>query len=343
MPSHTDVNQTARYTINVAGKEVSQAEPLGLESISVEDHQDMIGMAEITFAGGLGMSWSSVQMDSPIEMNFGGDTFKVFSGMVTGLRHAYQNGRDTLTVKAMDPLCKLQASRKTKTFDKMKDSDMFSQIVSEAGLQLGQVEGTEEEHPYTFQRNESMLEFVRRLAARNGMVVRAREGKIEMVKPQVMGGGISIGKTQLISLDYEMTPKALPKNTTVVGWDYLKKQKVEGKATSGDIQTIGGGANAVSDAPTWVGDNYVSDVYTGSQGMAKNMATAELNRMSRGFLKGRAVVQGNGRLHVGAGVNFADHRTGFNPQVMINSSRHKVFQGSGHTTEIQFVSNTKPT
>lgn len=342
MPSTTNQNDTARYTLNMAGSEVSQAEPMGLEAISVEDHQDMIGQAELTFAGGRGMQWGSIKMDSPVEMSFGGDTFKVFSGMVTGLRHAYQNGRDTLTVKAMDPLCKLQASRKTKTFDKMKDSDMFSQIISEAGLQLGNVEATEEEHPYTFQRNESMLEFVRRLAARNGMMVRAMQGKIEMVKPQA-SGGMSIPKTKLISLDYEMSPKALPKNTTVVGWDYNKKEKVEGKATSGDISTIGGGANAVSDAPTWVGDNYVSDVYTGSQSMAKTMASAELNRMSRNFLKGRAVLQGDGRLHVGAGVNFTDHRTGFNPSVMINSSRHRVFQGSGHTTEIQFVSNTKPT
>ncbi|MCB9686745.1 MAG: phage late control D family protein [Alphaproteobacteria bacterium] len=341
MPSTTNVNETARYTLNMAGKEVSQAEPLGLEAISVEDHQDMIGMAELTFAGGLGMSWSSIKMDSPLDMNFGGDTFKVFSGLVVGMKHAYQNGRDTLTIRAMDPLCKLQASRKTKTFDKMKDSDMFSQIISEAGLQLGNVEATEEEHPYTFQRNESMLEFVRRLAARNGMVVRAMEGKIDMVKPQAMGSN-SIPKTQLISLDYEMSPKALPKNTTVVGWDYNKKEKVEGKASAGDISTIGGGANAVSDAPTWIGDNYISDVYTGSQSMAKNMATAELNRMSRNFLKGRAVVQGNGRLHVGAGVDFQDHRPGFNASVMVNSSRHRVFQGSGHTTEIQFVSNTKP-
>lgn len=342
MPATTDVNQTARYTINVAGKEVSQAEPLGLESISCEDSQDMIGSCELTFAGGRGMQWSSVQMDSEIEMNFGGDTFKVFKGMVTGMRHAYQNGRDTLTVMALDPLCKLQASRKTKTFDKMKDSDIFQQIVSEAGLEVGQIDTTEEEHPYTFMRNESILEFVRRLAARNGMLVRAMEGKIDFVKPQA-GGGQTLQKNQLISLDYTMTPRALPKELKVVSWDYLKKEKVEGTASSGDIQTIGGGSNAVADAPTWVGGHYMADLWTGSQSMAKTMAAAELNRMSRNFLKGRAIVQGNGKLHVGAAVTFADHRSGFNPQVMINSSRHRVFTGSGHTTEIQFVSNTKPT
>lgn len=342
MPGSVDENQTARYTITVAGKQISQAEPKGLESVSIEDHIDMIGVCELTFAGGLGFEWGSVKVGDDVEMNFGGDTFKVFKGHVTGLRHSYQSGRDTLTVLAMDPLCKLVASRKVKYFEDKTDSDIAREVIEDSGAEAGQIDSTQEKRPYTLQRNESNLEFVRRLAARNGMLVRANEGKVDFVKAQFNNSAVEIKKEKLISLDYTFSPRALPPNTTVHGWDYVKKEKVEGTASSGDIEVIGSGTNSTQDAPIWQGDNHISDVWIDSQDSAKNVAVAELNRMARNFLRGRAILQGDGALHVGVNVKFVEHRQGYNPEAFVLSSRHRIFIGSGHTTEIVFCSNTYP-
>ena len=136
-------------------------------------------------------------------MSFGGDTFKVFKGTVSGLRHGYQQGRDTLTVLAMDPQGKLAASRETKIYEEMTDSDIATQVL---GTDEGQVDATSEKRPYTLQRNESNLEFVRRLAARNDFLVRAKEGKIDFVKAQYSNPPMEIQKDKLISLDYSFSP-----------------------------------------------------------------------------------------------------------------------------------------
>ena len=48
------------------------------------------------------------------------------------------------------------------------------------------------------------------------------------------------------------------------------------------------------------------------------------------------------RTHERSSVKFEDHRSGFNAEVYIISSRHRVFQGSGFTTELVFCSNTFP-
>jgi hypothetical protein len=46
------MNVTPQYTIKVAGQELTQKEPKGLQFVSVEDHVDMIGVAELAFASG---------------------------------------------------------------------------------------------------------------------------------------------------------------------------------------------------------------------------------------------------------------------------------------------------
>ncbi len=72
------------------------------------------------------------------------------------------------------------------------------------------------------------------------------------------------------------------------------------------------------------------------------MAEAELNRLARGFMKGRAVVQGRGDLHAGKKIKFSDMADGFTPEAFIVSSRHTNSPTEGYVTEVHFVSNTFP-
>ncbi|MEQ1508477.1 MAG: contractile injection system protein, VgrG/Pvc8 family, partial [Myxococcota bacterium] len=337
-------NKTAQYTVVVAGITVTQADPKGLESLSVEDHSDMIGISELTFASGLGMDWSGIQMGDEVSVSLGNSDYKVFVGVVTGLRHGFQHGRDTLTIIAMDPLSKLAASRQVDAnFDDMTDSDVVSKVIQAAGAEVGQVDATTEKRKYQFQRNESALAIVRRLAARNGYIVRANEGKIDVCKPQMSDPPVEVKRDDLMSLDYTYSPRALPKKLTVYGWDRTKKQRIEGSATKDDIELVGGGTPSVDDSPIWQGEaSYISDVEVSTQEGAKAIAVAELNRMAMSFLRGKAVVQGNGALHFGARIKFTEHQSGFNPEGVVMSSRHRVFMGSGFTTELVFNSNTYP-
>jgi phage protein D len=341
-----DLNVTPRYTIEVGGQELTQAAPMGLEAVSVEDHVDMIGVAELTISGqgdgtSSNTSWNQIEIGGDVSIKLGGSSEELFKGTITSMRHGFQQGRDTLTIMCMDPMHKLAASRETKTYEEMTDSDIANQVISDAGCEVGTVDATTETRKYVLQRNESHYQFLRRLAARNGYLLMANKGKIDFIKPQYSGSGPEIDKSKLVMLDYTFSPRALPSEVKVIGWDYVKKEMVEGTATAGDIDTIGGGPNAV-DGKIWSGQAAVSDVWVNSQDGAKELAKAELNRLARSFMRGRAIVQGNAELRANTLCSFPGHQSNFRAAVYILSSRHRVFVGSGFTTEIVFCSNTYP-
>lgn len=334
-------NQTARYTVSAGGGEFTQDDPKGLQYIAVEDHVDMIGVCELTFeVGDDNAQWGSMEVGSDIEVKVGGDSRPLFKGSISGLRHAYQKGKNTLTVLAMDPLMKLQGTRETLTYLEQKHSDIASTVISRAGASPGVIDATSRVFPYVLQRNESDYKFLRRLAAENGYLLMANEGKIDFKKPQY-SGGTEIPKDQVISMDYSMSPRDVPSQITAIGWDYNAKQKVEGTATSGDVNPIGGGANAV-DGTLFPGDAVISDIWVDDQDSAKELAASQLNRDARNFLKGRATIQGNGAMHAGGMIKFAGHPTGFNAEGYVLSSRHRVYVRGGFTTELVFNSNTYP-
>ncbi len=361
-------NLTARYNVEIDGQKFEQQQSQGLEALTVEDHVDMVGVAEITFSSAGtrsapgatpdALGWDNIKIGSEVKVKVGaggvadgsggkaavaGQREYAFVGVVTGLRHSYLKSRDSITILAMDPLCKLAGSQATRVFEEMTDSDIVNQVLGEAGLEIGTVDSTPETRKYILQRNESDFMFLRRLAARNGFLLQSNDGKIDFAKAQYSAAPVEFTKADLISLDYTYSDRALPKKVTAYGWDYLKKEKVEGSASSGDIDTIGGGDNAVEKTgQIYQGEAYISDVFVDNQQMALELAKSQLNRMARGFLRGRAIIEGSAAVTAGSKVKFKGTKKNFQPEGYVISARTRVYVGSGETTEVVFVSNTHP-
>jgi len=361
-------NLTARYNVEIDGQKFEQQQSQGLEALTVEDHVDMVGVAEITFSSAGtrsapgaepdALGWDGIKIGSEVKVKVGsggaadgsggktavaGQREYAFVGVITGLRHSYLKSRDSITILAMDPLCKLAASQATRVFEEMTDSDIVNQVLGEAGLEIGTVDSTPETRKYILQRNESDFVFLRRLAARNGFLLQSNDGKIDFAKAQYSAAPVEFTKADLISLDYTFSDRGLPKKITAYGWDYLKKEKVEGSASSGDIDTIGGGDNAVEKTgQIYQGEAYISDVFVDNQQMALELAKSQLNRMARGFLRGRAIIEGSAAVTAGSKVKFQGTKGNFQPEGYVISARTRVYVGSGETTEVVFVSNTHP-
>lgn len=338
------------FNVEIAGNAVTQAanadegQPLGVVAVTVEDHVDMVGIAKATIHQG-GMDWSSLTLGADVTAAFGGASDKVFTGIITGVRHhTGTGGMEFVTVIAMDPLCKLRASRQTRVFEEVTDSDIVSDVLGQAGCDPGTVDSTSASNKYVIQRNESDLMFLKRLAARNGyLLLSDPEGKVDFKKAQFSGSPIELDRAEVIGFDYTVSHQSIPPSLTVYGWSYMDKEKVEGTASSGDIETIGGGANAVDETGTiWQADSWISDVQVSDQGAATEMAKGELNRLARQFVRGRAKCHGRGDIRAGALIKFKGFATGFNPEAFVISSRHMI-ENNVFTTEFQFVSNTKPT
>lgn len=343
MSSSNHVNAGPGFDVKIAGVafKSSQADSKGMVSLVVEDHVDMVGVAQATI-GFVNQSWKSYTPGADFEATASGSNTVLFKGHVTEVRYSFAKNRKELTVVAMDPQVKLMASRTTKVYEKMKDSDIASAVISRAGCTAGTVDATSAKSDYTFQRNEPDLYFLKRLAARNNYLVRAAEGKIHFESVQFTGTAIEVESGELIRLEWGASTMNLPPDVTVYGWDYLVKEKVKGTASSGDVKLIGGGKNAASETgQLWQKTSYVSDVLVATNAGALEMAKSEYNRLARGFLKGVAVVQGNAKIRAGVRVKFKDHGEGWNAEGYVVSSRHTVDE-QGFLTEFHFVGNTKP-
>jgi phage protein D len=266
----------------------------------------------------------------------------MFKGLVTGLRHHARAGTiEYVTIVAMDPLCKLGASRHTRIFEEVTDSDIVSSVLGDASVDAGTVDSTSGSNKYVIQRNESDLSFLKRLAARNGFLLLGNgEGKVDFKKVQYSGTKKEFGRSDLQQFDYTVTHQGVPPSVTVVGWSYVDKAKVEGNSSS--VDTIGGGSDAVAKTGSiWQADLFITDVHVADEGAARAMAESEHNRLARSFVRGSATVAGTGEIKAGSLVKFKDFATGFNPEAYVISSRHIVENGV-YTTEFHFIGNTEP-
>lgn len=340
-------NVTPRFKIEIDGTEVTHGATQGLESCYVEDHVGMIGIAEFTFsASGDGVSVDSFKAGQEIKVKFGdgeqggGSASFQFAGIITGVRHSFSMSRETVSVKAMDPLCKLAGSRVTKTYEKQKDSDIVSAVLGEAGLEAGNIEATEEEFPFTIQRNESYYSFLMRLARRNGYLLRAIDGKVDFAKPNVSGSPVEFPRESIISFDYTMTDRGVPSKVNVRSWDYTKMEEIVGSAGAGDVETIGGGTSAADQTgQVFQTESWISDVPVQTQAAANQVAKAHMNAAASGFMSGRAVVEGTAAAQAGSIVKFKGPMGAFQPTAYVVSARTRIYNGEG-TTELQFQSNT---
>lgn len=336
----TEDDEAPQFVADI-GFDLTQSESQGLEELVVEDHIDMMGALRVTI-NEQGFDWSAINMGDGVSCGFGGSSDKTFGGYITAFRHfSVEAGMEFFQIIALDPKIKLAASRHTRVFEEMTDSDIVSAVLGEAGVESGTVDSTSATFKYVLQRNESDLRFLMRLAARNGYVLQGNfEGKVDFKKPQYSGGGLELEREKLKAFDYTVSSQNVPTEVTCYGWDYVAKEKVEGTASS--VDTIGGGSDAVSETGMiWDEPSWITDVWVDDQGVAQAMAEAHLNRMARQFVQGRAVIEGDGQIRAGVKVKFKGFATGFNPEVVVVGSKHVVAHGE-YTTEFWFEGNTKP-
>lgn len=332
----------ATFKVELPGiGEVTQAEPKNLQRLVVETHLDKIGVAHITFVGDF--KPSSVTIGGDVKISMGGSADNAFTGVVTGFRHCWRGGVETVTIEAMDPLVKLACSRETKVWggavgDAIKDSDVAGDVIGAGGCTSGNVEETSEARPYILQRNESNLSFLKRLAARNGYLVFCEEGEINFQKPQFSGASEEVTQEDISVLDYQRSDMDLPQAVEVSGWDYVAKERVVGN--SSDITAIGGGSTP--SGVTFQADSYISDVFVNSESAAKGMAEAEMNRLARTFVRGSCSTSGNGAIKIGGKVKFIGSYEKFNPEGLVVAVRHVVEPGAVYQSTFWFVGNTEP-
>src|SRR6185312_10928931 len=126
-----------------------------------------------------------------------------------------------------------------RSFKQMKASDVISQLAGEAGV-TATVTATETVYDYLFQHDETDYDFIVRLAARAGQVVRCSQGALT-TKPltefaSTAGPKLNFGE-ELHEFRPRLTSAHQPSGYTITGWDPKTKAAVVGQATSAELAT----------------------------------------------------------------------------------------------------------
>lgn len=336
-------SSTTSYQVTIGGRTLKQPEKDGLESMVIEDHVDMVESATFRLGGSEKQPEWDVKIGDPVEVKMGEGSVVLFKGEVIAVEPSWgADGLATYSIRALDNAHRLSRGRKTRFFEKKKDSEIAQTVGSESKLSV-EVDETQETHDYTLQRNESNLTFLKRLAARNNFQVTVDEGKLIFKKAATSGGGnaLEMGKN-IRSVRMSFNSMEQVKEVVVRGWDIREKKEIVGKASTGDIETIGGGEVGATSSAGKFGDStaYITDVPVASQAQANEVAKAELNRLARQFAKGSCTVEGNDKLRAGQVVDFKGLSKQHNGKYYIISTRHMISANSGYITEVTFCSNS---
>ena len=207
----------------------------------------------------------------------------LLKGEIAAIEPVFMEGmQGELIVSGYDKSHRLYREKKSQAFLNIKDSDLASQIASNAGLS-SDVEATSMVYDHIYQDNQTDIAFLRQRAWRIGYECFVRDGKLYFRKPPASGTETTVvwGES-LIEFRPRIALAEQVDEVQVKGWDPAKKQAILGKATKGKLTP----ANGESKTPAaWAssfgnGKHVLVDLPVVSQAEADNIAQARLDEIS---------------------------------------------------------------
>jgi phage protein D/phage baseplate assembly protein gpV len=283
-----------------------------------------------------------LDIGKPVEISLkaaeeaGGVQGTLIKGEITALEpHFSATGRTTMLVRGYDKSHRLHRGKKTRTFLKMKDSDIASKIASEAGL-TAQVDATTVTYDFVLQNNQTNMEFLLARAERIGYQVCAAEGKLYFKKGNFsLGEGPKLAYAEgLRSFQPCWTASGQADKVIVNSWDPKGKKAISSEKSpnaglnqGGMTQTGGAKASsAFSSASAIITDR---PVFTPQEATA--LATGLSDDISREFVQAEGVCRGHPQVQAGWKVTIQNVGTRFSGKYFVTSATH-IYSADGYQT-----------
>lgn len=351
---------TVSVTVKIDGREVT-SNPGGFISLYTHRELNKIPTARIIFADGAVEQQTFQKSNSPdfapgktveILLGYNQQEESIFTGIIT--RHSVKvlsNRPYHLEIECKDPCIKTTLIHNSRYYYTKKDSDIFRELVDlYEGIQLGEVEETEVQHPELVQYHCTDWDFMALRADANGLYILAKDGTLNFQKPEIKSQpdlqvqfGIGGSGIPLIEFESEIDVRNHYPGVKGSSWDYTQQQlmeETEGGAAAGGIGvgagvSLGGGAER--NFPNVLYGDHPVHLYHGG-----NLDSQELNawvgaKQKRGELsriRGRVSVRG---VEVEPGDTIEINGIGerFNGTHLVTAVIHQLVRGSWQT-DIQF-------
>lgn len=296
--------------------------------ISVEESINQAGMFTLVinndyFSGNSASKWkhqSKFAIGKKIKIGFTSSTTEdsdfsqeetgyVLEGEITAIETEFnEKAQAPIIIRGYDISHRLHRGRYNRSFQNVKDSDMVSQIIGEAGISSGTVTATSVVHEYAFQENQTNMEFLQERAARNGFELYVQDGKLNFRAPRQDQTIALKWLEDIHSFRVRVSSSEQVSSVEVRGWDYAQKQAIVSTATSETVITktdSGKGSqtsNKFSSSPKMI----VVDQPVFSENEAKKMAQSLCDELGGEFVNADAKGEGNPKIRPGRVVKLTD-------------------------------------
>jgi uncharacterized protein len=286
----------------------------------------------------------SIGNEVEIRIGYANDLATVIVGEITSLEPEFvQNRSPSLTLRGYDRRHRLQRGSKTRTFTQQKDSDIATQIATEAQLSA-QVEDSQVVHEYVIQADRTDWAFLQE-RARNIQYEVVVENKTLFFRP-VGNAQSAIVKLSLAQDLLEFYPRLSVaqqvSEVAVKGWDFKEKEAILSQAKSGsEASKMGGKMLGVELAESAFGKSVrgMSDRPISTQTEADFIAKAKFNKIALESISGEGLCFGRTDLKAGKAIEIEGVAEQFNGQYYLTAVSHRYRSEKGYYTRFSVKRN----
>lgn len=279
-----------------------------------------------------------VNFGKKIEIKLGGGT--LFSGRILSMAGRYpEMAPPALAIAADDGLQDLRMTRRTRSFERASDADIFRQIANDYGLQCDtDVQGGA--HPVLVQANQSDLAFLRGRALACDLDLWLENGALKAkTRASRTDSGLELKQGSNL-LEFRVTADLAHQRTALVvgGWDVSSKQAVSVRTDSSALSRIvdPSGKSGPQILQQAIGDRVetIAHIAPWDDNEARGEGKSRFCEMASSFVRGRARTVADARLAPGRTVKISDVGPWFAGVYGIAQAEHRFDQSRGLWTEI---------
>jgi uncharacterized protein len=352
MPAPTSAPLIADVDVFVNGKVLTEDLRSHLVDLSIDLDISIPSMFSLTFSGrsniSEGLNWLDdrtfdIGNEVKIKMGYAGKLEQVIIGEITSLEPEFSvMSPSSLTIRGFDRRHRLQRGHKTRTFIKLKDSDIASQLASESGLSAT-VTDSKTVHEYLLQANQTDLAFLQERAALINYEVIVQDKKL-LFQPMRNDASPTIqfqfGSDELISFYPRLSSVQQISQTLVSGWDIREKKPITAQSPGTSARSMGGESNGAAIAKKAFG---VATLSTSgpivSQAEADQRSKAILNERVIDLIIGEGTCLGRTDLVPGNTLKILDLSKKFSGNYYITGVTHRFRSDRGYITEFRVKRN----
>lgn len=334
------------FDVLIAGNALSLDVKAHIIGVSVDDSVELPSMFAFQIAGTDDQEEENPWVDDDafalgqsveVKLGYAEDLESVFKGEITSLEPEFTAAQlPVLTVRGYDRRHRLLRGRKTRTFVKKKDSDIASQIASQAGL-TGQAEDSKVTHDYVVQANQTDMDFLQDRARRIQYEVVVIDKKL-IFRPAPYSESEVMTITpvdHLLEFYPRLASAGQVSEVTVRGWSPKEKKEIVGTGKAGDELSKMGGQKSgptIAEGAFGASVEFLSAVPVMTQAEADQIAKARLNKLALDLIEGEGVCLGRTDLRAGKVIKIDGVGKRFGGQYYVTAAIHRYSPQAGYLT-----------